>query len=103
MDLSDSPKYRALQDEVRRFIEEHGATSPQSGGGRKRPDAKALAWQRLLIDRGYFARTIAKPYGGYGAEPDVMEAAIIAEEFSKAGVSPGIMNQGISMLVPTLL
>jgi len=32
-----------------------------------------------------------------------MELAIIADEFSTAGVSAGIMNQGISMLVPTLL
>jgi alkylation response protein AidB-like acyl-CoA dehydrogenase len=62
-----------------------------------------LEWQRLLLERGYFARTIAREYGGYGAEPDVMEAAIIAEEFSKAGTNAGIMNQGISMLVPTLL
>ena len=32
-----------------------------------------------------------------------MELAIIADEFSKAGAYPGIMNQGISMLIPTLL
>ena len=62
-----------------------------------------LAWQRLLVAKGYAARTIPKTYGGFGAEPDVMEAAIIAEEFSKAGIAPGIMSQGISMLVPTLL
>ena len=44
-----------------------------------------------------------KAYGGFGLPLDVLELAVIAEEISKANVYPGIMNQGISMLVPTLL
>jgi len=103
MDLSLSDKHRALQDEVRAFIREHGHKSPKLGGGRKRPDQKALDWQKLLVDHGYVARTIPREYGGYGAEPDVMEAAVIAAEFAAAGVYAGLTNQGISMLVPTLL
>jgi len=103
MDLSYSPKYITLRDEVRSFIAEHGHKSPIPGGGRKKPDAKALEWQRLLLENGYFARTIPKEYGGAGLPLDVLEHAIIASEFSQAGMSPGIMNQGISMLVPTLL
>lgn len=82
---------------------QYGHLSPRSGGGRKRPDARALAWQKLLLERGYFARNIPREYGGFGLPVDIMELAIIADEFSNAGVSPGIMNQGISMLVPTLL
>jgi alkylation response protein AidB-like acyl-CoA dehydrogenase len=103
MDLSLSDKHRALQEEVRAFIREHGHKSPKLGGGRKRPDQKALDWQKLLVDHGYVARTIPREYGGFGAEPDVMEAAVIASEFSAAGVYAGLTNQGISMLVPTLL
>jgi alkylation response protein AidB-like acyl-CoA dehydrogenase len=103
MDLSLSDKHRALQLEVRAFIHEHGHKSPKLGGGRKRPDRKALDWQKLLVDHGYVARTIPREYGGFGAEPDVMEAAVIAAEFSAAGVYAGLTNQGISMLVPTLL
>jgi alkylation response protein AidB-like acyl-CoA dehydrogenase len=103
MDLSYSDKYRALQEEVRSFIAANRDTSPSVVGVRRRPDAKILAWQRLLIEKGYAARTIPKAYGGFGAAPDVMETAIISEEFSKAGVAQGIMSQGISMLVPTLL
>ncbi len=103
MDLSLSDKHRALQDEVRGFIREHGHKSPKLGGGRKRPDQKALDWQKLLVDHGYVARTIPREYGGSGAEPDVMEAAVIAAEFAAAGVYAGLTNQGISMLVPTLL
>ncbi|UGV28655.1 acyl-CoA dehydrogenase [Rhodopseudomonas boonkerdii] len=103
MDLSYGPRYLALREEVRDFIKQYGDQSPRTGGGRKRPDKRALDWQRLLLQRGYFARTIPKEYGGFGLPLDVMELAIIADEFSTAGVSAGIMNQGISMLVPTLL
>jgi alkylation response protein AidB-like acyl-CoA dehydrogenase len=103
MDLSLSDKHRALQEEVRAFIREHGHKSRKLGGGRKRPDQKALDWQRLLVDHGYVARTIPRAYGGHGAEPDVLEAAVIASEFTAAGIYAGLTNQGISMLVPTLL
>jgi alkylation response protein AidB-like acyl-CoA dehydrogenase len=84
-------------------VRRHGDLSPRTGGGRKRPDKRALEWQHLLLRHGYFARTIPKEYGGFGLPLDVRELAIIADEFSTAGVSAGIMNQGISMLVPTLL
>ena len=56
-----------------------------------------------MILHGYTARTIPKEYGGYGAEPDILKSRIIAEEFSRAGIPAGLANQGISMLVPTLL
>jgi alkylation response protein AidB-like acyl-CoA dehydrogenase len=105
MNLTLSDRHRRLQTEVRRFIAEHGHLSPPvgGGGGRARPDRKALDWQARLIEAGYAARAVPRHYGGYGAEPDLLEAAIIAEEFNKAGISPGIPGQGIRMLVPTLL
>ena len=103
MDLSLSDKHQALQDEVRAFVREHGHKSPKLGGGRKRPDQKALDWQKLLVDHGYVARAIPREFGGFGAEPDVLEAAVIASEFAAAGIYAGLTNQGISMLVPTLL
>lgn len=103
MDLRYSPQHRALQEDARSFVKKYGHLSPRTGGGRKRPDARALDWQKLLLERGYFARNIPREFGGFGLPVDIMELAIIADEFSNAGVSPGIMNQGISMLVPTLL
>jgi alkylation response protein AidB-like acyl-CoA dehydrogenase len=103
MDLTLTDKHRALRDEVLAFIKMHRSIAPRPGGGRKRPDAKVLEWQRLLLEHGYFARSIPREYGGFGAPQDVIEQAIIADAFSRAGVSPGIHNQGISMLVPTLL
>ncbi len=103
MDLSLSDKHRALQDEVRAFVRAHGHKSPKLGGGRKRPDQKTRDWQKLLVDHGYVGRTIPREYGGFGLEPDVLESAVIASEFAAAGIYAGMTNQGISMLVPTLL
>jgi alkylation response protein AidB-like acyl-CoA dehydrogenase len=103
MDLSLSDKHRDLQAQVRAFIEQHGHKSPKVGGGRKRPDQKTLDWQKLLVEHGYVGRTIPRAYGGFGAQPDVMEQAVIAAEFAHANVYAGLTNQGISMLVPTLL
>ena len=60
-------------------------------------------WQRLLIEKGYFARSIPKEYGGYGGEPDIIKSRIIATEFSKNKVPNAMGGQGIDMLVPTLL
>lgn len=88
-------KYLDLQQEVRRFISRHREKSPELGGGRKRPDRKTLDWQRLLVDHGYVGRTVPRKYGGYGAAPDVFEATIVADEFRRANVSPGMVNQGI--------
>ena len=97
MDLTLTPEMTAFRDEVRAFIAAH--RSEYEGGAAKDP----RAWQKLLIEHGYAARTIPKAYGGYGAEPDMLKARIIAEEFIAAGAPRGIANQGVSMLVPTLL
>ena len=97
MDLSYSAEHEAFRRETVAFIEAHKHLAPRPGG------PSALAWQALLIENGYAARTIPKAYGGYGAEPDILKSRIIAEEFAKAQISPGMGGQGISMLVPTLL
>jgi alkylation response protein AidB-like acyl-CoA dehydrogenase len=97
MDLSYSAEHEAFRTEVVTFLREHADAAPRAGKG----DVKA--WQKLLISRGYAARTIPRDYGGYGGEPDILKSRIIAEEFARAQVSPGMGGQGISMLVPTLL
>src|SRR3984957_6761223 len=103
MDLSLSEEYQALQAEIRAFIATHGHKSPKVGGGRKRPDQKTLDWQKTLLEHGYVGRTIPAEYGGAGKTPDVMEAAVIASEFAAANIYAGLTNQGVSMLVPSLL
>ena len=68
-----------------------------------RPGPDQIAWQKLLISKGYAARTVPEVYGGYGAAPDLIKSRIIAEAFAEAGAPGGLQNQGVSMLVPTLL
>ena len=102
MDLSDSAEHRAFREELRRFLAAHADRFPKPFGV-NRPTEEARAWQALLIEHGYAARTIPRRHGGYGAEPDILKAHIIAEEFSRAKAPPPLVNQGISMLVPTLL
>ncbi|MEX0943255.1 MAG: acyl-CoA dehydrogenase family protein [Pseudomonadales bacterium] len=99
VDLSFGSEYEAFREQVRDFIDQHRDQAPK-GGGRS---GQAKAWQKILIENGYTARTIPRQYGGFGAEPDIIKARIIGEEFARAQVPGGMGGQGISMLVPTLL
>jgi alkylation response protein AidB-like acyl-CoA dehydrogenase len=102
MDLSLSPEYEAFRKEVAATLSAKAHLAPTSDDrGMKNP--KRQAWQRLLIENGLAARTIPTEYGGYGAEPDILKSRIIAEEFARTGLPRAMSNQGISMLVPTLL
>ncbi len=104
MDLSFGEKYDTFRQTVRKFIEENAHLAPTSADADKDGDhAKAKSWQRTLIDAGYAARTIPKKYGGAGLDPDILESRIMAEEFARAQVSPGLGGGGISFLVPVLL
>ena len=100
MDLSYSDAHIEFRAEVRAFLDAHGHESPPLYQ-RGRPSEQAVAWQQKLIEHGYAARTIPKEYGGYGAEYDVLQAHIIAEEFTRAGVRMG--HDGDNRLVPTVL
>jgi alkylation response protein AidB-like acyl-CoA dehydrogenase len=102
MDLAYSKEYEHFRATTRAFLEEHRAQFPKSYGG-GRPSPEMMAWQKLLIENGYAARTIPSEYGGYGAEPDILKSRIISEEFTRAKAPMGLAGQGISMLVPTLL
>jgi alkylation response protein AidB-like acyl-CoA dehydrogenase len=97
MDLSFGPEHEAFRHEVIGFLENNRHLAPRPGG------PSALDWQKILIANGYAARSIPADYGGFGAPPDILKSRIIAEEFARSQVSPGLGGQGISMLVPTLL
>ncbi|MEH6526180.1 MAG: acyl-CoA dehydrogenase family protein [Sneathiella sp.] len=108
MDLNDSAKHNAFRQEMRQFLDAHKNIAPSetthSYRLSPRPYSKAVkAWQKLLVEKGYASRTVPKTYGGFGAEPDILENRIIADEFFAAGMPQGLYGQGISMLVPTLL
>jgi alkylation response protein AidB-like acyl-CoA dehydrogenase len=102
MDLEYGPRYEEFRREVRAFLDEHKPKKPLAslaGEGR----AELVRWLGLQIEHGYWARTIPREYGGYGAPPDLLETVIMDEEFNRAGVPRGMMAQGPSMLAPTLL
>jgi alkylation response protein AidB-like acyl-CoA dehydrogenase len=102
MDLSLSPEYESFRDEIATLLADNKDKAPtQNDKGMK--NQKRLDWQKWLIEHGLAARTIPQEYGGYGAEPDILKSRIIAEEFARTGLPKGIANQGVSMLVPTLL
>lgn len=102
MDLALSSEYEVFREETAAFLAKHASKAPtDSERGLKHP--KRLAWQAFLIEHGFAATTIPAEYGGYGAAPDLLKSRIVAEEFAKSGLPRGLANQGISMLVPTLL
>ena len=59
MDLAYGEEYETFREEVRAFLAEHGKEAPPQLS-RGKSDAQSRAWQQLLIDHGYAARTIPK-------------------------------------------
>ena len=102
MNLEYGPQYEEFRAEVRAFLEQHKNSKPAQSLMEVSAPERAR-WLSLLIEQGYWARTIPKEYGGYGAEPDLLATVIMDEEFNRAGVSRGMNAQGPAMLVPTLL
>lgn len=109
MNLDLNQEHERLRDEVREFLRIHrgkASDNQKSADAASRANLKApetLKWQQLLVNKGYAGRTIPRKYGGYGADFDPMSSHIIAEEFGRYNLSPGIVGQGISMLIPILL
>ena len=111
MDLNFGSEYKDFRNEVRDFCKKYSGVHlesskvPLSSEKSKSGEIKMKRsdWQKLLIKKGFFARSIPKEYGGYGGEIDLIKSRIIAEEFAKTNTLPPMGGQGIDMLVPTLL
>jgi alkylation response protein AidB-like acyl-CoA dehydrogenase len=102
MDLEFSSDHRKFRDEIREFLKSNHYPLPTDPiSATAVADEDALAWQQLLIEKGYAARTIPKEFGGYGAEPDMIKSHILAEEFARAEALPG--HSGDFRVVPTML
>ena len=100
MDLEYGERYEAFRKEVSTFLAQN---RPEAGVDLLAGRERRVGWLSLLMEHGYWARTIPKEYGGFGAEPDLLETVIMDEEFNRAGLPRGMNAQGPSMLVPTLL
>ena len=111
MDLEYGPEYIEFTAEVAKFRKQYQGLSFKDGpktpfassGASGGPDMHRSEWQKILIEKGYFARSVPKEYGGYGGEADMLKTRIIAAEFSKSKTPTPMGGQGIDMLVPTLL
>ncbi|HAO56338.1 MAG TPA: acyl-CoA dehydrogenase, partial [Gammaproteobacteria bacterium] len=55
MDLSFGPEYEEFRQEVRDFIDKNRTNAPR---GEPMKSEKVKDWQKLLIEKGYTARTI---------------------------------------------
>ncbi len=111
MDLNYGPEYKDFRKEVQEFCKKwdgvnftNAAKVPMSMTFKETGKTISRSeWQSILIDQGYFARSVPKEYGGFGGDSDVIKNRIIASEFSNAKIPPAMGGQGIDMLVPTLL
>ena len=111
MNLDYNEEYKSFEKEVQDFCKQYKDISfsdrakiPFSAkGGRNKNTITRSDWQKILIEKGYFARSVPKKYGGYGGETDILKSRIIASEFSKFKIPTPMGGQGIDMLVPTLL
>ena len=111
MDLEYGKQYEDYRVEVQEFCKKYKgvqfndtakiplASNNKSGG----PVMSRSDWQKILIENGYFARSIPKEYGGYGGDSDIIKSRITAAEFSNQRIPGPMGGQGIDMLVPTLL
>ena len=111
MNLNYGPEYKNFKKEVITFCKKwEGVHFIDEAKVLMNPITKVggikitrTEWQSILINEGYFARSIPKEYGGYGGESDVIKNRIIASEFSNHKIPSPMSGQGIDMLVPTLL
>ena len=73
MDLEYGERYEEFRREVRAFVEQHKREKPLARDLTPETRGELIRWLSLLIEHGYWARTIPKEYGGYGAAPDLLD------------------------------
>ena len=117
MDLNYGTKYEDFTKDVQKFCKKFSGviitnkkggalTALSSVASSDKSDGMKVTrteWQKILIQNGYFARSIPKEYGGYGGDIDIIKNRIIAAEFASNRIPSPMGGQGIDMLVPTLL
>jgi alkylation response protein AidB-like acyl-CoA dehydrogenase len=103
VDLRDTPEQAAYREQVRAWLDAHGADAPPASGSNEDTayiDARRR-WQGRLAEGGLAGVTWPREYGGQGRGP--IEQVIVNQEIAAAGV-PGILDTiGVGMLGPTLI
>ncbi len=104
MSIFDDSESARFREEVRAFL----ATAPSEEileAGRKTtsvfaPFKQAIAWQKILYDKGWVAPSWPEKYGGTGWS--IQQRYIFAEECNRRGVPP-VLPQGVQMVGPAIL
>jgi len=104
MDLRVPEQEKAFRDEVRTFLEESLTPEIREAGRMVTsvfaPVKEAMAWQRILNDKGWAAPHWPKEFGGTGWS--VTQRAIFAEELVRAETPP-LVPMGLHMCGPCLI
>lgn len=100
MDLDYGPEADAFRREVVDFLRLHWPPPGERGPYRR---AALASFSRQATDAGYLYRNIPRRYGGSEQPSDVIRAQVIREEFGRVHAPMESTDNGIRMLVPTLL
>lgn len=104
MDLRVPEQEKAFREEVRTFLEESLTPEIREAGKMVTsvfaPVKEAMAWQKILNDKGWAAPHWPKEHGGTGWS--VTQRAIFAEELVRAETPP-LVPMGLHMCGPCLI
>jgi alkylation response protein AidB-like acyl-CoA dehydrogenase len=97
MDVRYPAEAEEYREKVQAFLAEHLPADWKGIGALDKEAARtfALEWRRTLHENGLLAVSWPKEYGGAGLTP--LEQVVIAEEFAKAGVPQGTINDLFSI------
>jgi alkylation response protein AidB-like acyl-CoA dehydrogenase len=97
MDPRYPPEAEEYREKVRAFLGEHLPKNWKGVGALDHQAARqfALEWRGVLYDNGYLASSWPREFGGGGLSP--LEQVVVAEEFYRAGVPTGTVNDNFSI------
>ena len=105
MDVRYPPEAQAYREKVQAFLAEHLPTGWRGIGALEREEMQRFReeWRQVLYEHGYLGVSWPKEYGGAGLSP--VEQVVLAEEFARAGVPTGVVNDvfGIQMVGNTII
>src|SRR5688572_20952130 len=105
MDPTHPPEAQAYREKVQAFLAEHLPADWQGIGALPHEEVLPFinSWRATLAEHGYLASSWPTEFGGPGLS--ALEQVILAEEFARAGVPAGGMNDvfSIQMVGNTLL
>ena len=103
MDIAFSSEDETFRDEVRAFLDEKLTPSMREAAARTTTVFAdrdlAMAWQKILVEKGWAVPSWPVEYGGTGWSPT--QKYIFGEETAKAS-APGLIPLGLRMLAPVL-